>query len=88
MVRYNVAFTVNGTIMTINVEKVKLGNRYLQCMDDTRKNDNSTVAMIPFDAVEYIVFENITLSADELATGEGDALETHVAADDVKTPDA
>lgn len=62
MVRYKVAFDVNGTVNTINVKSVKVGNRYLLCKDDTKTNDSVTVAMLPFDSIEYIVFENMTIS--------------------------
>lgn len=62
MVRYEVAFDVNGTVHTINVGSVGLGNQYLHCKDETL-SDEATVAMLPFDSVEYVIYENMSLSS-------------------------
>jgi len=64
MARYKVAFTVNGTVHSIRCSSVKVGNMFLQCKDETAQNDQATVGMIPFDAIDYIVHDSVTVSLD------------------------
>lgn len=71
MSRYTVAFTVNGTVKEVDAKSVKIGNRYLQCQGRVN-GDDQVVAMIPFDAVSYIVHDSVTVSLDA-ASGGSDA---------------
>lgn len=70
MSRYNVAFDVNGSVKSLQCQSVKVGNRYLQCTDETKQSDQATVAYIPFDAVEYITHDSVTVSV-EFDDGDG-----------------
>ncbi|MFB6138407.1 MAG: hypothetical protein ABEJ42_08760 [Halobacteriaceae archaeon] len=59
---YEVAFDVNGTVKKVDVGSVKSGNGYLRCMRDMANNDGALVAMVPLDAVEYVVHRGLTVS--------------------------
>ncbi|MFB6138757.1 MAG: hypothetical protein ABEJ42_10570 [Halobacteriaceae archaeon] len=72
--RYDVGFDVNGTVYELTVEDVKIGNRYLHLKDDTTQKDGATVAMVPFDAIEYILSENRSLSTSSVGATAGDGL--------------
>ncbi len=84
MARYNIAFTVNGTVRYISAKQVKLGNRYLQCTDDTVVEDQTTVAMLPFDS---IVLDSVELSPAEMASTENADPEQFMAAIEARQSD-
>lgn len=68
-----VAFDANGKTMTIKAGGVKLGNQYLICQatGGGEEATSSRVAMLPYDAILYIVNEKANVSAG--ATLPGDA---------------
>lgn len=74
---YTVAFDLNGTVKSLTCKQVKIGNMFLQCIGETSQNDQVVLARIPFDSVEYVSHESLTISADDLAreqaSGDGDA---------------
>lgn len=66
--KYKIAFDVNGSVYTVKAESVKVGNMFLQCFAETAQNNTAKVAYVPFDAVEYIVHESVTVSSDAPST--------------------
>lgn len=87
MAKYKIAFTVNGSIMSINAQQVKLGNRFLQCKDGSVAEDQATVAMLPFDAIEYIVLESVSVSAGGITSTENADPETLMEAIEARQSD-
>jgi len=65
MAKYKVAFNVNGTVNSIDVESVKVGNQFLICFGSVN-GDSEIVARIPFDSIQYITHTGVTVSTSDL----------------------
>ncbi|WP_440988795.1 hypothetical protein [Haloarchaeobius baliensis] len=64
MSQYEVVFDSNGTTRTLGgVEEVKAGNDFLQCYGEVN-GDDQLLAKVPFDAVCYIVHEDVRLTVN------------------------
>lgn len=59
-------FVAGGTVRSITASKVKAGNQFLICFGNVN-GDDQTVAQIPFDAVECITHESVTLASEDTA---------------------
>lgn len=65
MAKYKVAFNVNGTVNSVEVESVKIGNQFLICFGNVR-GDSEVVARIPFDSIQYITHTSVNVSTSDL----------------------
>lgn len=65
MAKYKVAFDVNGTVRSIEVQSVKVGNKFLICFGNVN-GDSEVVARVPFDSIQYITHTSVTVSTSDL----------------------
>lgn len=69
MSHYTIAFDVNGTVHEIDGKSVKIGNMFLH-VNGRVNGDDQVVGMIPFESVCYVAHDSVTVSLDDLPSGE------------------
>lgn len=65
MAKYNVAFESGGSVHEVGAKSIKVGNMFLVCFGRVN-GDDQVVAQIPFDAIQYVTHESVTVSTEDV----------------------